>query len=874
MPGRQSHGRSVTAGPANKKKPKKSYTKSKKHALNAFAIAAKQVPESTKGLRLRDLDVEPENKRRRRDDDDEDGEDEDDGDQGRSRTKRRKQDDNESDGEIESDSDGNEWHVGVDEDEDSDIDSDEAFDEEDEERFEGFTFRGSSSKDAQPASDDEADGESLGEDAIDLAQALDQFSEDDEDEESRDDSGSGSDDEDDSSESPDTDADDEDEDDDDISKFDALRDIASGYAGQDEDMDEDSAPQQKAKVGLEDLGLFGVKDPNIRKSLKLMKKEEKATKPGSTKKLDVPLARRQQDRLLRIAASEKANSTLDRWQDTVKHNRRAEHLMFPLPETLPNAGLDNGELQPITHKTASNELEQTIMSIMEESGLGPSSKPKPEAKEDEDEEQAQISRAEMREVMNQRRRERELQSREQARAKRIKKIKSKAYRRVHRKEAAKNELAMQEQMELEGNGLDSEEEREAQHRRRAMERMGSRHKESKWAKMAKNSGRAAWDDEFRAGLTDMARRDEELRRRVEGRSGGGGDESSGTSSESESDDEDSRQKLLQELQRTDAAQEDGPHSNIMKLAFMQRAENAQKKLNDEAVARLVKELGSDAGDSDGEDPEEAEVGRRTFGMGNSKTPGAKAADDQNEETSAAPAATRRTSGLAQPPAPASAGAWSQPVQSKKDRKKAKNQSGGRSELLDMNTVDLMTAVKPASKPAANDRDSDTSDDDSEIGAAAHPFAIRDADLVARAFGGDDVEAEFEREKAQVEEEDDDKVIDNTLPGWGSWAGDGVSKRAVKKDQKRFQTVVKGVKKADRKDAKLEKVIINEKRIRKGEKYMASQLGHEFENRHQYERSLRLPLGPEWSTKETFQSAIKPRVIVKQGIIAPMAKPRI
>lgn len=61
---------------------------------------------------------------------------------------------------------------------------------------------------------------------------------------------------------------------------------------------------------------------------------------------------------------------------------------------------------------------------------------------------------------------------------------------------------------------------------------------------------------------------------------------------------------------------------------------------------------------------------------------------------------------------------------------------------------------------------------------------------------------------------------------------------------------------------------------KSEKYMASQLGHEFENRHQYERSLRLPLGPEWSTKETFQSAIKPRVIVKQGIIAPMAKPRI
>lgn len=28
------------------------------------------------------------------------------------------------------------------------------------------------------------------------------------------------------------------------------------------------------------------------------------------------------------------------------------------------------------------------------------------------------------------------------------------------------------------------------------------------------------------------------------------------------------------------------------------------------------------------------------------------------------------------------------------------------------------------------------------------------------------------------------------------------------------------------------------------------------------------------TKESFQDATKPRVIVKQGIIAPMAKPRI
>lgn len=58
------------------------------------------------------------------------------------------------------------------------------------------------------------------------------------------------------------------------------------------------------------------------------------------------------------------------------------------------------------------------------------------------------------------------------------------------------------------------------------------------------------------------------------------------------------------------------------------------------------------------------------------------------------------------------------------------------------------------------------------------------------------------------------------------------------------------------------------------KYLASSLPHPFETRAQYERSLRLPVGPEWTTKETFQDATKPRVLLKQGIIAPMSKPLV
>ena len=57
-----------------------------------------------------------------------------------------------------------------------------------------------------------------------------------------------------------------------------------------------------------------------------------------------------------------------------------------------------------------------------------------------------------------------------------------------------------------------------------------------------------------------------------------------------------------------------------------------------------------------------------------------------------------------------------------------------------------------------------------------------------------------------------------------------------------------------------------------DKYLSSSLPFPFENRDQFERSLRLPIGQEWITKQSFQDSTKPRVIIKQGVIAPMSKP--
>ncbi len=55
-----------------------------------------------------------------------------------------------------------------------------------------------------------------------------------------------------------------------------------------------------------------------------------------------------------------------------------------------------------------------------------------------------------------------------------------------------------------------------------------------------------------------------------------------------------------------------------------------------------------------------------------------------------------------------------------------------------------------------------------------PIAIRDQELIKRAFAGEDVVGEFEREKRGIEAEDDDKEIDNTLPGWGVGSATGLA----------------------------------------------------------------------------------------------------
>ncbi|KAL7784952.1 Utp14 domain-containing protein [Trichoderma ceciliae] len=904
MPGRQAHGRPLLAQPKAKSGPKKSKSRAQTNALNAFNIAQERFPTKEKKTpRARELDAEIEKKHGR----DEDGEDEEDEEEGPQRKKVKAPKRSAAAGgdvEFGSDSEGNEWQLGgmADDDDDSEIESDDAFGDSDNEVFQGYAFRGSKPglrKDDDPDDSDDGNddqGETLGEDAIDLATALDQFEEESE-EEAEGEEGSGSDESEEDEDSDESDGSedlsDESDEEADPARLKDLKGLISGFGGEDAEDEKDASAPKQQKIDLGDLGLSVLNDPFMKQAVKLMKKESKEKRAGATKKLNVPLPRREQGRIDRSAAYEKTNETLKRWTETVKQNRRAEHLIFPLPQNSESAGLDRTELQPLSLKDAANELEATIMGIMEQSGLSLEKEKKPK-KQEFDEEGNLLTR---KQVLERKRLEREINSREAKRAKRIKKIKSKAYHRVHRRQKERDDMATREAM-AEAGEINSEEEREAQDRQRALERVGQRHKDSKWAKMGSKAKRAVWDDDFRAGLTEMARKDEDLRRRKEGKSlRAAGDDSDETSSSGSDDDDDAHlRRQLDELEQED----NEPQSRLMKMKFMQKAEAAKKKANDDLIQEIRRELDGEEAEASDEEEKGGGAGRRQYGNGAANPfsmpqNSARAAKKnrvkdsrQEEDTSfadgdGAPHIANGTINHAwSTPAEATtsiAGAWSQ------GGPRRKKSSSARADDLDLN-ANILTASQPpkpktktSTTKKTQPRDQDDDDDESESEPDSDsenrlPLAIRDKKLVARAFAGEDVVADFQREKEDIAEADDDKVIDNTLPGWGSWVGDGVSGRDKKRHQGRFLTKVEGVKKKDRKDAKLDKVIINEKRIKKNERYLASQLPFPFESRQQYERALRLPVGPEWMTKETFQDNTKPRVIIKQGIITPMSKPTV
>jgi U3 small nucleolar RNA-associated protein 14 len=971
--------RSHAAASAPKASKASKINKGKKRQLDAFAIASHEAPEKLQIRQHRlgeSFGEHPRAKRRRLQDDDEDSEGEEKIDSARlkqsrnveKRTHGRKGGLDDEDVEFGSDSEGNEWTMGGmgSEESDEEIDSDEAFGESDEERFDGWTFRGSKSEKGKPKKkvvkpkkqvdddgdldlneddeeeeDDEDEDSDFGGEGVDLATMLDDHDDDvlggkdntrkDFGEESASDEESSEGDD----EQSDSSSDEEDEEPEDDERHARLQDFVDA-------LDSKPADERERIVSGEDGGLTVddlLADTELDKATMATFKPKRKSKAPQT--LAAPLPKRQQDKIDREIATQKANEQLDRWRDTVMQNRRAEFLSFPLKRSDENQPIGKDKFIPAQEEKPRTELEASIQKIMEESGMatkkdGPGKAEDPESDLLKAEELA-LNKMPVEEMLRRRaelRQNRELLFREEAKAKRISKIKSKSYRRVHRKQRERDAEKERALLDPEGLGIPmDEDEKELADRRRAEARMGAKHKDSKWAKSLKATNRDVWDEGAREGALEQARRQEELKKRVAGR-----DVSDGSSDDSDDDDSDDGDnsgtlKKLEKLRGGEA-----PEKGIGAMKFMRDADARKKAKNDEALDALRKEL---AGmQSDDEEKEEENLGRAIFGPSKQndkpapkpKRPEMEEGDlseDENEKPAEAekPAVAEKKQDRRQPnqkgnkssgplaksqvpdrraqedneedpadqPNPWLAG----PTKSKKSKADKQAQRDDDTTLVSLNepivkskpapkqktTEPAAAAATEASAPSSNGwqtvpyNNNDASSPEPETENPMLSAADQKAALYARAFAGDDVKSAFDAEKADQALSEDEKTVSTAMPGWGAWAGAGMSK-SMKKTANRQRhnplhktKVPGGVSQDKRKDKRLENVIVSEKSDRKGKKYLAPVLPHGFERGDEYERSLRQPIGKEWGTKEVVQRNTRPRVVVKPGaIIEAMERP--
>ncbi|GAA5901051.1 uncharacterized protein JCM6883_004734 [Sporobolomyces salmoneus] len=730
------------------------------------------------------------------------------------------------------------------------------------------------------------------------------------------------------------------------------------------------------RVQLEDLlsSFADSKNPrlaNLRKTLKPLAataESNLATPTGSTSALkragpiSAPLPARLQDKVDREAAFEKTKEETDKWNETVKRMKgesgvnvsgaRHERLVLPLidpthdAKRAPNSNELNAKFQP------TNDLEASIQALLSAGQM--------QQTDLDREEQAQLATLDPADLAARRaelRRQRDLMYRAERKAKRVAKIKSKAYRRIHRKGKDKDgpQLSLEDLEELDriDGGDRFAEERARLEVLRAKERATLKHssKGGRWAK--KVDGLDGLEDERNKSIRDMVERRDQLRKKIAGIEDGDEDDEfapSGSEEEYGSGDDadfDSiRQTAFDELAAIDAkeaaaAKNDPKLKGVMNMKFMKDARTrASREVEQDAdeLRRKLEQMDQAAEREQDDEPialaqqVQGNLGRMVFGPSStlsqtavtdvepapskaSTTTKISSISIDSPSSSSRPSTSRARPSLSNPGSSktneeenpwlaladqgdgaklsrknnkASFGKDSlsvaEKVADKAARARSKQTDSRQAERDDAEVeLDLSAGLvssgskkkrekapqvggavaRPAESMEAEADDSDAQSDD-EINAqrGKGPTAFKQRELVKEAFANDDVVADFAEEKRREIERDAPREEDNTLPGWGSWAGKGAKKN--KNQKKKFVKKIAGIDASDRKDAGLNHVIINEKKDKKASKYMLKDLPFPYTSAAQLEHKLRTPMGPEWSTSTILRDQTIPSVLVKPG----------
>ncbi|XP_053694897.1 U3 small nucleolar RNA-associated protein 14 homolog A [Sabethes cyaneus] len=163
-------------------------------------------------------------------------------------------------------------------------------------------------------------------------------------------------------------------------------------------------------------------------------------------------------------------------------------------------------------------------------------------------------------------------------------------------------------------------------------------------------------------------------------------------------------------------------------------------------------------------------------------------------------------------------------------------------------------------------DDDDADDDDPVAKIQRQQRL----TIAEAFEDDDIVVDFEQEKQEERDRNKPKEVDLSLPGWGHWAGAGISQKKTNKTRRKM---FKPAPVLPRRDDNKEKVIINEDAVNKNlASHLVNDLPFPFVSVKDYEASLRAPLGRTFIPETAHTTLVEPRVVTKKGtVIEPMKK---
>ncbi|ESQ37900.1 hypothetical protein EUTSA_v10028424mg [Eutrema salsugineum] len=625
-----------------------------------------------------------------------------------------------------------------------------------------------------------------------------------------------------------------------------------------------------------------------------LKKRVSRMKNDTKSVVHAPLPKPERERLERKAVKGIVEKKFSKWLHLVKRNREAPTVYFNQEVDLgySTVGAIASEFRPRT------EFEKKMASVLNDKEVL-------EAHNEDGARLLELNEVSMEDHIKFRDHIAKMRSflfRHELKSKRIKKIKSRTYRRLKNKDLKKSAVGALMDPEM------AKEEAMKQEAQRVEERMTQKHKNTgKWAKRMISRGLNSKYEGTKEAIAEQLQINATLTRKMNSTKDGSSSDESDSEEElydgSDQDTENSR-LIAKAKEKTLKILEDDevPNSGLLSLPFMARA---MKKKNDEAKLEFEEEWENSGG---AENPKKsANVGgRRVFGATAKVEPlkeskkdsdnfydnsdsdndmvGIEADDLEAVKDNDSPARntgtimeTEKLDDVVGSPA------------SKTTFDVALYASGSWKKIPGCKNADSKKALKthvPISqgqdKKRSRNEESDDSESDAEqmvdgilTSASKETYEIpSQAELINRAFAGEDVVDEFEKEKQEVlnqEVPEPEKPV--LVAGWGQWTN-VQKKRGLPSYMVREHEVAKKKREQalkTRKDARFKHVIISEKIDKKAEKLHTKTLPFPYTSKEVFEHSMRMPIGPEFNPATVIGDLNRPEVVKKSGIIIKPVK---